>query len=183
MKQKIINFLDAFGLTWFIPLVRLVTGEEPGKQVKDIFTMIGLPIIGLGIFMLAWTVMAKNITTSVGFLPGPSKVMESAGKMIEHHKLERAKEKQHVAKELKRKAKFEKSFPDKTYKVGQYTGQDPATLRLPLQSLVFLVGRYAVGDDMEHRTVTGMLDIERAREAVEDHLVALARSFFPLPRG
>lgn len=59
-----------------------------------------------------------------------------------------------------------------------YTGRPAGGLRLPLQSFVFLVSRYALGDDAEHRAVTGQLDATRALAAVEDHLVQLAHSLF-----
>lgn len=123
MKQKIINTLEAFGLTWFIPFVRLVTGEDRHAQFRELFRMIGLPILGITLFMLAWTALSKNITTSVGFLPGPAQVWASACDMLEHHKIEKVKKKEHFAKEAKRKVKYETSFPDKTYEASQYTGQ------------------------------------------------------------
>ena len=55
------------------------------------------------------------------------------------------------------------------------TGSDPASLRLPLQSLVFLNGRYAIAEVGELMLVTATSTPEAAVAAVENHLVTLAR--------
>jgi AcrR family transcriptional regulator len=55
--------------------------------------------------------------------------------------------------------------------VSAATGRDPSSLRLPLQSLVFLNGRYAIAEESELMLVTGAPDPEAALRAVEDHLV------------
>ena len=47
-------------------------------------------------------------------------------------------------------------------------------LRLPLQSLIFLNGRYAIADDGELMLVTGMKTPDAALAAVEAHLVEVA---------
>ena len=33
MKQKLINFFELTGLTWFIPVVRLCGGDDPKEQL------------------------------------------------------------------------------------------------------------------------------------------------------
>ncbi len=50
-------------------------------------------------------------------------------------------------------------------------GAEPSALRLPLQSHVFLNGRYAIADDHELMLVTGAKSTEAALVLVEDHLV------------
>jgi AcrR family transcriptional regulator len=68
--------------------------------------------------------------------------------------------------------------------VGARLGRPPAELRLPLQSVVFLVARYAAQDEGETAAVVGVPTREkhRAREAVEDHLVRVALDLFGLSR-
>ena len=56
-----------------------------------------------------------------------------------------------------------------------HTGGEAQSLRLPLQSLVFLVGRYAISNAAELRAATGHEDESDARRAVSDHLVDVAR--------
>ncbi|HEX3345014.1 MAG TPA: TetR family transcriptional regulator [Polyangiaceae bacterium] len=70
--------------------------------------------------------------------------------------------------------------------VGARLGRPPSELRLPLQSVVFLVARYAAQDDSETAAVVGFPAREkrRAREAVEGHLVCVALDLFGLsPRA
>ena len=54
------------------------------------------------------------------------------------------------------------------------SGRSPESLRLPLQSLIFLNGRYAIADEQELMLVTRTETPEAALEAVEDHLVESA---------
>lgn len=55
------------------------------------------------------------------------------------------------------------------------TGRSPVELRLTLQSLVFLVGRWAVSSQREAAAVAGLRGAA-AYAAIEDHLVAVART-------
>ena len=55
------------------------------------------------------------------------------------------------------------------------TGRTEAELRIVLQSIVFLVGRWAVASPREVQAVTGLRGPVRAFAAIEDHLVDVAR--------
>lgn len=62
-----------------------------------------------------------------------------------------------------------------------YGGLPAPALRLPLQSLVFLVGRYAISSAGELAASTGLTDEDAARAAVADHLVEFAlRTLLPI---
>lgn len=60
-------------------------------------------------------------------------------------------------------------------------GRPPETLRVPLQSLVFLVGRYAISADEELLRVTQARSVPAAIAHVEAHLIAFARATLGLP--
>lgn len=64
--------------------------------------------------------------------------------------------------------------------VGARIGRAPSELRLPIQSLVFLVARYAAQDEAELAAVVGVpaREKKRASEAVEAHLVGVALHLF-----
>jgi AcrR family transcriptional regulator len=66
--------------------------------------------------------------------------------------------------------------------VGARVGRPPRELRLPLQSVVFLVARYAAQDEGELADVVGVPPREkhRAQAAVEAHLVRVAVDLFGL---
>lgn len=67
-----------------------------------------------------------------------------------------------------------------TTAVAARLGREPGDLRLPLQSMVFLVARYAAQDDGEAAAVVGLplRDKKRAAAAIEDHLVRVALDLF-----
>ena len=69
-----------------------------------------------------------------------------------------------------------------TETLGARLGRPAAELRLPLQSVVFLVARYAAQADSETAAVLGLPAREkrRAHDAVEAHLVDVALSLFGL---
>ncbi|MBX3250159.1 MAG: TetR family transcriptional regulator [Myxococcales bacterium] len=67
--------------------------------------------------------------------------------------------------------------------VAGLNGRDPRSLRLPLQSLVFLHGRYAVADEAELVAVTGCATPDEAIAAVEEHLVDVAFATLGLSRA
>jgi len=61
--------------------------------------------------------------------------------------------------------------------VAGYLGASPQAIRLPLQTLMASMGRYALSSERELRLMTGLdaeVDAETALEAVEDHLVRAA---------
>jgi len=68
--------------------------------------------------------------------------------------------------------------------VGARLERPPSELRLPLQSVVFLVARYAAQDEGETAAVVGVPAREKrqAREAVEQHLVRVALDLFGLSK-
>jgi AcrR family transcriptional regulator len=62
-----------------------------------------------------------------------------------------------------------------TTAIAALSGREPTSLRLPLQTLVFLVARYAVQNEGELLVVTGAPSIKDAHEAVVSHLTDAAR--------
>ncbi|MEP2653349.1 MAG: ABC transporter permease [Paraglaciecola sp.] len=54
-------------------------------SINDILRATALPLIGLVIFLGLWSVMAKNIDTSLGQFPGPTAVWEQAVSLIDEH--------------------------------------------------------------------------------------------------
>ena len=71
VKETVIRSLDIAGLKVFEPLVRLVAGEEPKRQVRDLILYVGIPIFSFALFLLIWTGVARTIHTKYGTLPTP----------------------------------------------------------------------------------------------------------------
>ncbi len=123
MLNKVIHFLEVSGLTWFVPLTRLATGESPKEQFKQLWMVMGIPIIAFIIFLVLWGQMAQSIETSLGKIPGPSQVIEEAKGLWEEHSYEREKETKFYERQEKRNAAKLADDPNATIKVRDYTGK------------------------------------------------------------
>ncbi len=92
IKYGIIKAIDFSGLTFFTPVVRLCTGEEPGKQLKKIVQFIVVPVLAILVFLVAWSWIAPKHKTKSGEVPTPSVVMDAAENIWTFHKREGFKE-------------------------------------------------------------------------------------------
>ena len=123
MKDKIISILELTGFTWFIPLVKLVSGESPKQQLQDLVKMIGIPMLAMIIFLGLWHVGAAKIVTSLGQVPGPVEVWKQASILIDEHYIEREKEAEFHERQDVRNAKKLAKDPNAEVKERPYTGR------------------------------------------------------------
>jgi nitrate/nitrite transport system permease protein len=92
LKQRVIRTLDVLGLRAFEPFVRLLCGEEPERQVRQILLYVTVPILSFGVFLLLWTGVARTIQTKYGALPTPAQVYAQAKHLIDDHQRSREEE-------------------------------------------------------------------------------------------
>jgi nitrate/nitrite transport system permease protein len=123
MKDKIISMLELTGFTWFIPLVKLVSGESPKQQLQDLVKMIGIPMLAMIIFLGLWHVGAAKVVTSLGQVPGPVEVWKQASILIDEHYIEREKEVKFHERQDVRNAKKLAKDPNAEVKERPYTGR------------------------------------------------------------
>ena len=123
MKNKIINFLEQIGFGWSVPLVRLVTGENPRDQLADLFHSVGLPVTAFAIFLALWGGFAAQVNTSLGQLPGPSQVWDQAVNLVKEHQQEREKEAAFMQRQEERNAKKLAEDPNAEVRIRDYTGK------------------------------------------------------------
>ncbi len=91
-KARVIRGMDLMGLGILIPFVRLATGENPQPQVRELTTTIGIPLLAIGVFLLAWNGLASSVQTSIGSVPGPAAVWQEWKNLIADHHAERQKQ-------------------------------------------------------------------------------------------
>lgn len=84
--------LDAIGLGFLLPVLRIIAGDNPKEQLGELKHRVIIPMLGITVFLLAWAVLAPTVKTSLGAIPGPVQVWQQAGELIDDHKRERAKE-------------------------------------------------------------------------------------------
>ena len=123
MKAVAIRFFSLPGLKWGIPLVKLVSGEAMIEQLSVISKNVLIPLLAILVFLFAWEFSAKQVTTSLGQIPGPGMVLEQFKELWRSHLIERAKaaefyERQAVRNEAKLSANL-----DAKISVIQYTGK------------------------------------------------------------
>lgn len=123
MLNKVTNFLELSGLTWFVPLVRMANGENPKEQLKKLWTVMGIPIVAIAIFLMLWGQLAKNIETSLGNIPGPTQVWQEAKGLMEEHKEAREREHAFYERQEKRNAAKLAEDPNAEVKIRAYTGK------------------------------------------------------------
>ncbi len=123
MTHKLIKFFNITGLTWFIPLVRIAAGENPAKQLKQLWLVMGVPILAFILFLGLWSVSAAKVNTSLGTIPGPLAVWHEVGGLIDEHFAEAAKKAEfYQRQELRNKDKLAED-PHAEIKVRPYTGK------------------------------------------------------------
>ena len=73
-KYSLLKIIDVSGFKVFDPVVRLVFGEEPSKQISDITRYMITPIIFVVCCMLLWNFVAPRHKTKSGEVPSPKQV-------------------------------------------------------------------------------------------------------------
>lgn len=117
------GWLDALGLGWLTPLLRIAAGDSVSEQLGELKRVLIVPLAGIGIFILAWGMLAPRVNTSLGALPGPAAVWEQALYLWEDHGAERAKEAAFYERQDARNATLIQAGKPEEVKVRSYTGK------------------------------------------------------------
>lgn len=123
VSLKIISFLNLIGFTWFIPFVKLLSGEDPIQQLKEILKVIGVPVLAMLLFLVFWSWGASKVHTSLGAIPGPAAVWQETKSLAADHYKEKEKEIAFYQRQDVRNAKKLEKNPDADVKIRQYTGK------------------------------------------------------------
>jgi nitrate/nitrite transport system permease protein len=123
MNNRLIKFFNITGLTWFVPVVRLCAGENPSQQVRQLFLIMGVPIIAFMLFLSLWGVSAAKVNTSLGAIPGPVAVWHEIGGLIDEHHTEKQKESEFYQRQQARNEKLLAENPAAEIKTRPYNGK------------------------------------------------------------
>lgn len=93
------------------------------KDPTRVFKALGIPLISIAIFLSLWSIIAAQINTSLGQVPGPAKVWEQTMTLYDEHIEERDKEAAFYQRQEKRNAKKLAKDPNATVKIRPYTGK------------------------------------------------------------
>jgi len=123
MSNKLIKFLSITGLTWFIPFVKIAAGENPTQQVRELFLIMGIPVIAFIMFLGLWGFSAAKVNTSLGAIPGPVAVWHEAGGLLDEHFAEKQKEADYYLRQQERNKQKLAEDPAAVIKERPYNGQ------------------------------------------------------------
>ena len=102
--EKAYGVLNVAGLGFLVPVIRMLRGENPHSQLKDLWRLAGVPVVAMLVFLFLWSQMSSRIVTSLGEIPGPRAVWEQTGVLWADHKAEREKQAAFYERQAQRNA-------------------------------------------------------------------------------
>jgi nitrate/nitrite transport system permease protein len=121
--NRFIKFLTITGLTWFVPLVKIAIGESPAQQLRQLWLIMGVPIVAFLLFLGLWSVTASKINTSLGSIPGPVAVWNEVGGLVDEHFAEQTKKAEFYQRQQARNKEKLAEDPKAVIKMRSYTGK------------------------------------------------------------
>jgi nitrate/nitrite transport system permease protein len=117
------GYLKVLGLGWVTPLMKMAAGDTPRHQVKELWQLLGIPLVAILLFLAAWGALAPKVHTSLGAVPGPAQVWDQVGALWTAHNQERAKEEAFYERQEARNAARLAEDPAAVVKLRPYTGK------------------------------------------------------------
>ncbi|MDO6726539.1 MAG: ABC transporter permease [Cognatishimia sp.] len=121
-----INKADAWfqviGLAWVTPILKAVAGDNPRAQMKEIWRLLGVPLLAIAVFISLWATLAPKVQTSLGAIPGPSAVWTETVNLHKDAQVKAAKEEKFLARVEARNEKFIANGQPEKVKEIAYTG-------------------------------------------------------------
>ena len=72
------KWFQVLGLAWLTPILKAAAGDNPRAQGREIWRLLGVPVLAIVAFILLWGTLAPQVQTSLGAVPGPSQVWTEA---------------------------------------------------------------------------------------------------------
>lgn len=115
-------WLTALGFGWLTPLLRILAGDDPRQQMGELRDSLLFPLMGLTVFVAGWAILAPQVQTSLGAIPGPVQVWEQAGGLLQDHQAEREREARFYQMQEERNAELLAEDPGADVRIRAYTG-------------------------------------------------------------
>jgi nitrate/nitrite transport system permease protein len=116
-------WFQVLGLAWLTPILRAAAGDNPKAQLGEIWRLLGVPVLAILLFLLAWGTLAPKVQTSLGAVPGPAEVWEQAVNLNADAVRESEKAAAFYARQEERNAKLVAAGRSEDVKERLYTGQ------------------------------------------------------------
>ncbi|KAB7610061.1 ABC transporter permease [Amylibacter sp. SFDW26] len=89
--NKADKYVSILGLAWLTPLLKMILGDDLKTNGKEIWRLLGVPVVAIVLFLTAWGVLAPKVVTSLGAVPGPVQVWEQFTNLNADHVRQREK--------------------------------------------------------------------------------------------
>ncbi len=89
--NKADKYFQFLGMSWMTPALKLAAGDNAKVQGKEIWRLLGVPLVAILAFLFVWAQAAPTVQTSLGAVPGPAQVWERVGVLHADHVREREK--------------------------------------------------------------------------------------------
>ncbi|TCK05928.1 nitrate/nitrite transport system permease protein [Marinobacterium mangrovicola] len=119
------------------------SNDTLGSWFKRMLGALGLPLLGLAVFLFIWQAGAKQIDTSLGQFPGPTQVYEQSVALYAEHMSERERETAFYERQEQRNAERVAKDPNYVPKIRDYTGK-PTFFDQIGTSLVTVLAGFAI---------------------------------------
>ncbi|MEM1400725.1 MAG: ABC transporter permease, partial [Pseudomonadota bacterium] len=123
MINKADSYLKLLGLSWVTPILKAAAGDNPKAQVKEIWQLLGVPLLAIAAFLMLWGNLAPTVQTSLGAIPGPAQVWEQVENLHSDHLRERDKAAAFYDRQVDRNAKLVAEGKEDRVKWRDYTGK------------------------------------------------------------
>ena len=121
--NKADSWFQVLGLAWMTPILKAAAGDNPRAQMGEIWRLLGVPVLAILVFLMAWGTLAPKVQTSLGAIPGPVQVWEQVGNLHADAQREKAKEAAFYVRQDERNAKLIADGNSDRVKERVYTGK------------------------------------------------------------
>jgi len=117
-----INKYRTYNFRFLDQVLGYLSRDHTSNALGHAIRSVGIPLVAVAIFLMLWSVLAAQVQTSLGQLPGPVKVWEQAMVLVDEHRAEREKEAAFYERQEKRNAEKLAADPGAEVRIRPYTG-------------------------------------------------------------
>ncbi len=80
------KWFQVLGLAWLTPVLKAAAGDNPKAHMGEIWRLLAVPLLAIAAFLTLWGMLAPQVQTSLGAVPGPAQVWTEAVNLHEDAK-------------------------------------------------------------------------------------------------
>ena len=120
--NKADGWFKVLGIAWLTPILRAAAGDNPKAQAKEVWKLLGVPLLAIVAFLVLWAQLAPTVQTSLGAVPGPAEVWEETVNLHEDAVRKAEKESAFYERQEERNAKLIADGKEDRVKWRDFTG-------------------------------------------------------------